>query len=673
LRIDFIQRQVVLDRGDEVALNYRGAEIRAPMVQYELPPKESIQRLGLMAARGGGGWLSAAPDPRRPGEILKVRWTQSMQMVRRGGQTVLVLDGRPRVEMLGVGTLWSDQLELYLRETLAAADEKPTGQGGALPSTIQAERLVATGNVGIESAELNGKVNQLDLRILNPVAQPAVGQVASPATTGPPTRAAGSAPAGSNAPTPPGMPALFAGQRNSGPRRTYFITGRVLEIDAVVRDRRPQVAAIRVDGSVDFQETTPGAAGDAPLRILAEHLNVTDADAADAKIEIRGGDATGALPAGLAQISARGTVLRAAALAVNRGTSQAWINSPGEVQMLMTRDATGQPLAAPQQLRITWRDSMQLNRDRLTFKGNVFVEHADGWLRTERLIVVLTTPVQFDGAGAGNSPEAAQLECWEGVTAKFEQRDAAGAVTSHQHIRLESFVVNQITGAIRGDGEGHLDSVHLSKGGGSWLVMADPVRTPGSPPKTVEREASPGPPQLRHLSIDFVRGVDGNIHAPQRVRVFGDVRTIYGPIQAWDQRLEMNAGGSPGKDTFWITCDSLEVTESPLSRLQAPTDDGKRRKFGLIELKAEGHVVIEGEHPERGVFTLRGHQATYDQAKTVFMLKGDPSARATITYQQFLGGPFQTQSARDWSYNQTTGDATVVDFDKIQFDQFNQP
>jgi hypothetical protein len=194
--------------------------------------------------------------------------------------------------------------------------------------------------------------------------------------------------------------------------------------------------------------------------------------------------------------------------------------------------------------------------------------------------------------------------------------------------------------------------------------------TPGAQSRVVEQEAI-GPPQLRHLSVKFYRGLEGNIHDAAWVRVFGDVRTIYGPIDAWGQRLEMTPGGSPGRDTFWISCDSLQVNESPLARLQPPGPDGKRQKFGLIELKAERNVVIEGEHPERGAFTLEGHLATYDQAKTLFMLKGDGVKRATITFQQFRGGPFQTQSAQEWSYNQTTGELIIQGADKFQLDQFN--
>ena len=128
LRIELIQRQVTLEGGDEVTLHYRGAEIHAPMVQYELPPKDSTGGWASMAARGGGRGCAPAPDPARPGEVLEVRWTSSMQLVRRGGQPVLVLDGRPRVSMVGMGTLWADQLELYLRENAGA---RPAAAGGA--------------------------------------------------------------------------------------------------------------------------------------------------------------------------------------------------------------------------------------------------------------------------------------------------------------------------------------------------------------------------------------------------------------------------------------------------------------------------------------------------------------------------------------------------------------
>jgi hypothetical protein len=661
LFIELRSRQVTLEGEKEASLEYRGAEIHAPWMRYELPPKDSNRRLGMMFAKGGLGWLRAAPDLKRPNEILEVRWTQSMQMVRRGGQPVLILDGRPRVAMTGIGVLLADQLELTLRETPATASQATAaGQGGLVPAAIEADRIIARGSVDIESAELNGNVDQLDLRIIQPQASGAGASATNAVSSG--------------AAPPSSQPSLFDRRTGRAGGRTYTISGRTLEIDAISRDRRPQVSAIRVDGNVVFKESSPTTVGEAPLRILAEHLNVTDADTPEAKIEIRGNDAAAGAPGNLAEISARGTTLRAPMLLVNRGTSQAWINSPGEVHMLMTRDAAGKELSQPQPLAITWRDGMELNRDRITFTGNVHVQHPDGWLRTRRLAVVLTAPVQFDGAMSSKPPELAQLECWEGAVAEFEQRDSVGAITSRQHIEINSLAVNQITGAIRGDGPGLVDSVHVSKGDGSWIVLPDDVKEVNGRlemPTPMQQDIATGPPQLRHLHIDFVRGVDGNIHTPQ-VRVFGDVQTIYGPVASWDDRLQMTPGGSPGPDVIWLECDSLQITDSPLARIQAPAANGGRRAFGQVELTAETNVIIEGEHPEHGAFTLRGHRAAYDQAKTMFVLAGDGRTRANITRQETPGAPFQTQSAQEFIYWQNTGKLKVLGFDKVELNQFDQ-
>jgi hypothetical protein len=650
LIIELIQRLVTLEGGDKVKLTLRGAELSAPTIQYEMPPKDSTARIGALAARGRGE-LKAVPNPARPNEVIEVFWGDSMQLVRREGQPVLVLDGRPKVSMLGMGTLWADQLELYLREQPLAS--VPTAAPGAAPVNIEARRVVATGHVGIESAELNGHVSQLELEIAYPLAAPLAAAAGAP-----PLAATPAAPASKSA-------ALFSPNRGTGgPRRIYNITGSTLHLDAVMRNRRPQMTAIHVDGGVVFEESLLQAGGQPPLRILAEHLQVTDADLPDAKIEIRGGDSR----AGMAEITSGTTALRAPVLLINRGASEAWINSPGEVTMVAAASGGGQQFAAPGPVAITWRDSMHLKGDRIELLGNVHVQHADGWLRTHKLAIVLTAPVQFDGAGdGGRQPEVAQLECWEGAEAEFDQHDPAGALTSHQCIKVVSLVVNQVTGKIYGDGPGHVDSVHLSKHASAMMALPT---TPGAPPPepTVDPAA---PPQLRHLSIDFVRGLEGNLLTRQ-ITAIGDVRTVYGPVDAWDQRLTMTLDGRPAPDTIWITCERLTASENPYGRLQTPATPGQPRPLGPIDLKAEGGVEIELEHPEQGAINLRGQEATYDQLKTMFNLKGSRSAPAIISQQKFPGAPPSEQTAEGWTYFQNTGEIKI-NSPQGTFMQFDAP
>ena len=635
LVIELTDRRVTLEGGDEVTLTYQGGEIHAPMVQYQQPPQDSPERVGTLHARGGGGRLQAVIDPKRPDQILEVTWKDAMQLVRRNGQPVLILDGRPRVSMVGMGTLYADSLELFLREGAHGAKQVDSQQPGALPSNVMPERLTAAGHVVIQSAEINGRVNQLELKI----------DAASEAPTGGPAQSVATG----------STPSLLPRQHQLS-RRAYDIEGVVLKLKATMRDRRPEVTDIRVDGAVVFQESPTAGDQQPPLRIAAERLRVSRADAPNAEIEIRGGGQGGA-PQQMAEIASRDTIIRAPQLTVNRGTSQAWVNSPGEVKMLVDRDATGKPLAAPQPLTILWQDSMRLDRDRITFTGDVRVEHADGWLRTRRLVAQLTAPVRFDGSGGRERPELAQIECWEGALAEFGQRDPSGAVTSHERIEVQSLRVNQLTGAISGEGPGRVDSVHLSSGAEQMF------KQPGAAPIPAADEQ----PTLRHLSIAFVRNVEGNLHTPD-VNVIGDVRAVYGPIADWDERLRMDPGGRPGRDAIWITCDELGVAGSPAARGQAAA--GGKNPFGQVELRARGRVVIEGDDPQHGAFTLRGDQATYDQAKTMFVLQGDGREPAVITHQQFPGAPPSDQSAQKIIYYQNTGEVVIQGVNKIQMNQF---
>ncbi|MBA3480541.1 MAG: hypothetical protein H0T51_01890, partial [Pirellulales bacterium] len=376
--------RITLEEGDEVVLRHQGAEIHARTLQYQLPAEGSGQRLGIMKARGGGGWLRAIVDPARPDQILEVSWKDAMQLIRRAdGQPVLVLDGRPKVSLVGMGTLWADRLEIFLREQpLAKSSSSARMDAVSLSSSIVPELIKATDRVGIESTELNGKVNQLVIKIeqADLTAPSGAGAVApNPGSIGGPSTS----------------PFAFGG---SAPKRAYYIEGVTLEIDAVLRNRRPDVQAIRVDGGVIFEESAVVGATEPPLRIVAEHLRVTGADTPGAQIEIIGGGGQNGIPPQDAEITAGGAEIRAPALRLNRGTSEALINSPGKLKLMVDRDMSGNPLAAPQPLDIAWQQSMKLEGRRITFLGDVHVQNETGWLRTRKLVAQTTEDIRFDGA-----------------------------------------------------------------------------------------------------------------------------------------------------------------------------------------------------------------------------------------------------------------------------------
>lgn len=654
LRLLLDQRGIIVDGGDEVTLTMQGHEIHAPMVQYHHPPQGSPNQVGdLLAA--GRGWLRAVVDKNRPGEPLEVSWRRSMQLKRIKGKPVLSLEGRPKLDMPAVGRLWADEMKIYLLED----GEKVTPKTAAAFASVNRndkqisilpERMVASGHVEIQSPEIIGKVNTLSLWM--------------------DYREAGSSKSSTTSQNR-GESRSLIDRGNQQRRRSYGVVGDRLEMQVAVQDRRPDVANIHVEGNVLFQEYGQEYPADAnqakqepPMRIAAGSLEVTGADTPDARIAIKGRpvDRGKIVPA---EIEVRGTTIRAAELVVNRGSSRARIDSPGEVIMLTDRDFNGGKLAKPQRTYITWQESMQLNGDLLAFRGDVRVRNPSGWMQTRQLGARLTSAVSFDGASAdrkaANNPELAELSCTGGVLAEFDDRDTAG-LTSHQRVELQSLSVNQITGAIAGRGPGRIESTHLSKQSSSFGRLAG----------NVQAESSSGQ-RLRYLRTDFTREVQGNLHQ-KRVKLVGNVKTVYGPVDAWEQKLPLAGVDGPRENTVWINCDELEVAESPTGRLFAPPGGSPtpRQQLGPLELAALGRVSFEAQHPTRGLINARANRATYDQAKTLFVLEGNP---VTIAHQEFVGAPVNESTAKKLQYWTNTGEMKGTGIKgsglQLDFDKFN--
>ena len=601
MRIELDSRRITFNSNNEVKLSYQGNEIHAPMLQYEAPPKNSPQRVGALLA-AGNGWIVGNSDGKTNQEPFEARWTDKMQLQRINGQPVLSLVGRPRLNMVGLGQLWANHLQIYLRERAADGSEQ-----NLLPGDVVPQRIVATGSVEIDSAELHGKVNKMEVQVDYATSTPQAGQ-----------------PNTADSPTARQKLARRKGKRS----RIYQIDGNQLEMLLTVRDRKPEVTRIDVDGNVVLRETSLVNNGSKPLLVRGNHVRVLNADSPAAEITLAGQPAT---------ITAADMSIRAQSLNVNRGTSHAWIDAPGELRLPVNQDLTGKPLSRPQYLTVRWQQGMTLERNVITFRGQVVAKTDEGTLQTEQLILRLTAPVQFDGAAQQQRVELAQLECREGVYAEFSQRDQQG-LTSVQKMQLESFVVDQRTGELRGTGPGWIESVHLSNSANNLGAL-------GQKPAVVPIRAVQ---RLRFLRTEFQQGIRGNI-APNRrkIELFGNTETIYGPVDSWQQRLEISPHIEPGPETVTISSNKLILAESPGAKVKGtPT----------YEISAEGQVVIDGSTGEHGSFNARAHRARYYQQKTMMILEGNGRHPARLTRQAYIGAPMSETSLQKLMFNHATGE-----------------
>ena len=602
--LELQSRRVTLDGEDEVMLTYQGSEIHAPMIRYQAPAPGSTERVGALKA-SGNGWIRVRGDQATSTESMEMSWTKELELHRREGKLKLVVRGRPRLEMVGLGRLWAaDDLEVTLRESAADGSE-----AHLLPSDVVPEHIVARGEIDIDSSQLRGKVNQLDVHIEYAPSHLFLGS-----------------PDGKNR-----RSGNLLGRRASQQARSYEIDGERLEMLLTVRDSRPEVSRIDVNGNVDFRETASiQATPEEPLVVRADQLSIENADTPSAEISLQGKPAT---------VTVAGMSIRAERLNLNRGTSRAWIDSPGELELPVGRDLSGKALATPQRMTIHWQGGMELDQDRVTFRQGVVVQTSEGRLKTHQLTTHFSAPILFDGAARQQPVQLAQLECSGGAFAQFSQRDAAG-LTSVQTVTLdETLIVNQRTGKIVGEGGGELESVHLASG-------ANPFGNHGP--------ANQRGQQLQFLGVKFFRGIEGNLNHRQ-IEVIGDVDAVYGPVDAWEQKLKKSVQGMPGPGTTWISCQRLGVAESPMARMRPGS------RIGPLELSAKGDVTIEGRAGERGIFTTFSQKATYDQSKTMFVLEGDARQPATITHQEFTGAPPSETVARKFTYMHSTGEVAQIE------------
>jgi hypothetical protein len=151
----------------------------------------------------------------------------------------------------------------------------------------------------------------------------------------------------------------------------------------------------------------------------------------------------------------------------------------------------------------------------------------------------------------------------------------------------------------------------------------------------------------------------------RHVAVLGNVHAVYGPVDAWEQKLAVVPSGALAPDTVYIESQTLQVAQSPNSRLNPSS------RYGSAELMAEGNVIIEGLAGKEGTFTARAHRAKYDQQKTKFVLEGDGVRPAVLSRQKYPGGPLDEQSFNSLEYYQGTDEWKATGIGRGQINGLN--
>jgi hypothetical protein len=339
---------------------------------------------------------------------------------------------------------------------------------------------------------------------------------------------------------------------------------------------------------------------------------------------------------------------------------------------------------------IDWRDKMAFDGSTATYEGDVVGHRVDNradpsgvhsqltqTIRTPVLEITLLNRVDFS---AVRSPDRAQerpqmefMKCHGDV--QLENRELAdGHPAALEQMHFSDLVVNRISGEMTGQGPGRLQSWRLGPPPSATLqppgalAYGSAVRS-GTGLSAIPvagaaaSKSDPNRQQINFLDVQFQRGITGNVL--RREMVFHDqVRSLYGPVPAWDARLDPDSASGLAPQSMLLTCDQLTVNET-----------GQRLKTGRspMEMEALGNTRVDGQGVDGDMFTAQAARLTYSEGKDMLVLLGDGRSDAQLLRQERAGAVPSQLRAGEIQYWPTERRSNIPSMRSINASQVAPP
>ncbi|MGB6042504.1 MAG: hypothetical protein WBF93_05025, partial [Pirellulales bacterium] len=578
LDLDLRARRVLLSDPREVKVQYDTTQLFASQVKYFAGTSDDLGRLW---ATGPGRLRSGIPGPN--GETIQATWRGQLHSRPHEGHQLVSLVDKVEVSSNQAGSLQSDEVWIWLRPSsgiVKADDEKPQ-------TRYEPDRVMARGNVAINSTPLSGNVNQLEAWF-QPVEKPK-GETHLAAENG----------------------GIGSSKNLAAIKNHYHVQGETVRLKFGVLDRKPFLQNAAIDGNVDLVERTP--AGDAePLRVRGQQIQIQQADTPQATLSVTGQPA---------QVTARGLEIFGPSVHVSKADNKMWVDGAGKMTLPIDRDLDGKQLDQKHSLAVHWQNRMIFDGQTARFHDKIVASSQHHKLQTGQLDVILNQQVLF-GQKSDQPIKMERIVCRGGVllsSASFEQQRR----TSVDRLQVADLSINQNTGDIQANGPGWIQTVRA----GSNVQVAGGAQAAANNPRPAGAEKNDG---LAYLKVRFERAITGNLH--QRELRFGNqTRCIYGPVTDWSQELDLDKPGGPQGDEITLDCNELVL------RQIGPERDNRRP----IEMEAIGNATVEGE-----TFTATGQRMTYTTAKDLLILQGEGATAAQLFHKKGSGAS-QSRAAAD--------------------------
>jgi len=355
---------------------------------------------------------------------------------------------------------------------------------------------------------------------------------------------------------------------------------------------------------VSFIEKNPKLPSD-PIRMFGTEIRAWSPSSDHSVVQLLG---TTAFPA---EMMGMESTIKCLDITLNQQTNQIAIKGSGTIsstQLALTSDLAGSlagtptgitPSSAPpqkKQLVVRWREGMDFDGTRISFKGNVVAKYPLQELYCNVLNLDLDQPISFIQPKAAQNSKVRQVECLGKVYFVYEERDQIDPEKKKSLLKGENLdqirlypESGRFEGTAQGTGQGRLRATLLDKS------------------------------KLSRVDLYFYGRILGNFKLFEATAT-ESVICIYCPISNWDTEVDMDDRDQlKEKGGYRLDCDILGV---------AKMIDPSTQQQGL-ELTATGATKIEGKQ----VFA-RAESVKFNQLKETVIVEGSGAIPAEVHIKQ---------------------------------------
>ncbi len=609
-----------------------------PATPLTLEKNEQQPRMGKVFADGPGQARMRTDD----GDQWKLYWSNTLTLQPDGLEDRLTIDGSANASSDRQGSFSAEQLDLWLFQLSPAQSQRLLAQDPTRrPPQVLPNRIHASGDVIVKSPMLRAQIQDLQSWFVYPmlasdsqsapVLPPPQNLVRSPKQLTPiqPMPQNNSTGLGQLATTQFGPQPPPADKLTLKPKVPINVTGRTLKTRVVMVGNETSIDDLVIDGDVTLTREQISVTTPLPLTITGKMVRM-NTDGGNANVQISGQPAKIQIGSGW---------LEGPEITFNEREQLVEMKQPGFIVIppeAMANRNSASTSTSKSASNIEWIEPIRIEwKGQLLFNGRV--ARVDGGVRlrgrakttedtiwhmegnAQELELVFSQPVSM-GRNSSSDAQVRLIILRDQVDLRGAQTDLQGNRRSLEHLMLPQLDIDIIDQTLHGHGPGSLRSRRLAAANTKALpLMNEPAKSSSG---------------LASLHLVFVGKMEGEFGRGM-VRFIDRVEAVDGPIQSWEDELNVQQIRQLGLNQKLITCNLLQIQNvDDLSwNRTSTTQADKSPSPSTWELEARDSVKLDGMS-ESGLYRLLAARVRYSSAQELLHIEGSAQQPAEITMQQ---------------------------------------